>query len=118
MRKIDSISISEDGMFHVVDFRAESFLWNMVRRVIWMINEGSSGRIPLEQVGPEASRKPRRVGLAPPEYLVLMDIDCGLEFPVDRKAAIGISRTVKRRVRETAARVAFSQSLLKHVSEV
>ena len=118
MRKIDSISISEDGMFHVLDFRAESFLWNMVRRIVWMINEGSSGRIPLEQVGPDTSRKPKRVGLAPPEYLVLMDIDCGLEFPVDRKAAIGISRAVERRVRENAARVAFSQSLLKRVGEV
>ncbi len=117
MRKIDSITISEDGMFHVMDFRAESFLWNMVRRIVWMVNEGSSGRIPLEQVGPEASRKPGRVGLAPPEFLVLMDIDCGLEFPVDRKAAIGISRAVERSLRESAARAAFSQSLLELVGE-
>lgn len=118
MRKIDSITVSEVGMFHVLDFRAESFLWNMVRRVVWMINEGSSGRVPLEQIGPDASRKPKRVGLAPPEYLVLMDIDCGIEFPVDRKAAIGISRAIERRVRESAVRVAFSQGLLKHISEV
>ncbi|OGS56181.1 MAG: tRNA pseudouridine(38-40) synthase TruA [Euryarchaeota archaeon RBG_19FT_COMBO_56_21] len=118
MRKIDAINITQEGMFYVIDFRAESFLWNMVRRIVWMIDEGSSSRIPLEQVGPDASRRPRRVGLAPPEYLVLMAIDCGILFPVDRKAAIGISRTVERRVRQTAARVAFSQSLLKQVSEV
>lgn len=117
MRKIDSITVSDDGMFHVLDFRAESFLWNMVRRVVWMVNEGSSGRIPIEQVGPEASRKPKRVGLAPAEYLVLMDIDCGLEFPVDRKAAIGISRTVERRIRENAARVEFSRGFLRLISE-
>jgi tRNA U38,U39,U40 pseudouridine synthase TruA len=117
MRKIDSIAVSKDGMFHVMDFRAESFLWNMVRRVVWMVNEGSSGRIPLEQIGPESAKRPKRVGLAPPEYLVLMDIDCGLAFAVDRKAAIGVSRTVERRLRESAARAAFSRTLLNLVSE-
>lgn len=118
MRKIDSISISRDGMFHVLDFRAESFLWNMVRRIVWIINEGGSGRMPLEQIGPESSKKPKRLGLSPPEYLVLMDIDCGVGFSVDRKASIGISRTIERHIRETGARLAFSRSLLDLVGEV
>jgi tRNA pseudouridine38-40 synthase len=118
MRKIDSIDISDSGMFHAIDFRAESFLWNMVRRIVWTINEGSSGRLEVERVGPEAKRKPVRIGLAPPEYLVLMDIDCGVAFPVDRRAVIGLGRRLARRMRGDAAKVAFEQALLQSLEVV
>lgn len=111
MRKIDSIEICDSGVLYMIDFRAESFLWNMIRRVVWMLNEGSSGRMPVEMIGPEAEKRPTRVGLAPPEYLVLMDIDCGIEFPVDGRAAIGIGREMQRRLREHTSIVAFSQEL-------
>jgi tRNA pseudouridine38-40 synthase len=111
MRKIDSIKISSAGRFFTIDFRAESFLWNMVRRIVWMMNEGSSGRLPLDQIGPESQRKPVRVGLARPEYLVLMGIYCGVEFPVDRRGAMTISRGLERRIREHAMHLAFSEEL-------
>ena len=111
MRKIDSIEIGDTDVFYMIDLRAESFLWNMVRRIVWMINEGSSGRMPSDMVGPKPERKPTRVGLAPPEYLVLMGIDCGIDFPVDRRAAIGIGREMQRRLREHASMVAFSREL-------
>lgn len=111
VRKIDSISVKDAGMFHEVDFRAESFLWNMVRRIVWMMNEGSSGRMELESIGPEARRKPIRVGLAPAEYLVLMDIDCGIEFPVDARAAVGIKRAAERRMKKNAMALAFAAQL-------
>ena len=111
MRKIDSIDISRVGMFYAIDFRAESFLWNMVRRIVWMVNEGSSGRMSLDSIGPGSTKKPARIGLAPPEYLLLMDIDCGIEFPTDEKALIGISHTIVRRMREHSAMVEFSNAL-------
>lgn len=115
MRKIDSIAISDDGMFYAIDFRAESFLWNMVRRIVWMINEGSSGRMPLEVIGPQPEKRPSRVGLSPPEYLVLMEIDCGVEFPVDESAVRAISLDLERRIRTSAMRVAFASRLKKTV---
>jgi tRNA pseudouridine38-40 synthase len=111
MRKIDSIAISDCGMFHAVDFRAESFLWNMVRRVVWVMNEGASGRISLDTIGPEAKNRPVRIGLAPPEFLVLMDIDCGIEFPVDQRASIGIERMMDRRMRAHAMSLSFSDEV-------
>lgn len=111
MRKIDSIDVSDEGLFHAIDFRAESFLWNMVRRIVWMMNEGSSGRMPLDTIGPEAKKKPVRVGLAPPEFLVLMDIDCGVDFPIDAHAAMGISRGLERRIRQDAMRHTFGGQL-------
>jgi tRNA pseudouridine38-40 synthase len=111
VRRIDSITVGDGGMFHAVDFRAESFLWNMVRRVVWMMNEGSSGRMDLGCIGPEAKKKPVRIGLAPAEYLVLMDIDCGVDFPVDGRAAVGVRRAVEARMRRSAMALAFAEAL-------
>ncbi len=111
MRKIDSIEISEAGMFYAMDFRAESFLWNMVRRIVWMINEGSARRMPVDSIGPKSPHKSVRVGLSPPEYLVLMDIDCGVEFPTDQKAVLGISHALVRRMREHGMRLEFVKAL-------
>ncbi len=102
MREIRSIEIGDSGMFYTLDFRAESFLWNMVRRIVWMINEGSCGRIPLECVGPEPTRRPVRVGLARPEFLVLMDIDCGIGFPIDLRAAKSASASIGRRILDSS----------------
>lgn len=116
MRKIDAIEITDSGMFYSIDFRAESFLWNMVRRIVWMMNEGSRGRIPLDAIGPLSAKKPVRVGLSPPEYLVLMDIDCGIDFPVDRRASMGITRALDRRIRNSGMSLAFDQGLLRLVS--
>lgn len=116
MRKIDNIKVSDSGTFYSIDFRAESFLWNMVRRIVWMMNEGSSGRMPLDSIGPGSTRKPTRVGLAPPEYLVLMDIDCGIDFPIDKRASIGIVRTLERRIRNSGMMLVFEQSVSQLIS--
>ena len=111
MRKIDSIEISEAGMFYAIDFRAESFLWNMIRRIVWMMNEGSSGRITLDSIGPEPERKPIRLGLARPEFLILMDIDCGIVFPTDSRTARSVASSINRRVIEASMRLALSHEL-------
>ena len=111
MRKIDSIEISDSGMFYALDFRAESFLWNMVRRIAWMVNEGSSSRMDPDSVGPEAKNRPGRVGLAPPEYLVLMDIDCGIDFSTDTRASRGIFVRLEKRIRQDGMRLVFAESL-------
>jgi len=116
MRKIDSIDVFDSGMFFVIDFRAESFLWNMVRRIVWMMNEGSSGRISLDSIGPGSAKRSSRIGLSPPEYLVLMEIDCGVEFPQDKRAIIGIERGLERRIRNSAMRLEFEQLVSRAVS--
>lgn len=116
MRKIDSIDVSGHGLFYAIDFRAESFLWNMVRRIVWMMNEGSCGRISLDGIGPDGAKMPPRIGLSPPEYLVLMDIDCGIEFPIDRRAFVGIIRNIERRVRQDAMRLEFTEEMSRLLS--
>jgi len=111
MRKIDSIDISDAGTFHAIDFRAESFLWNMIRRIVWMMNEGSRGRAPLDSLGPESRRKPVRVGLARPEFLILMDIDCGVEFPSHPRATRSVTESIHRRIVDASMKLALAQEL-------
>jgi len=117
MRKIDSIEVSDHhGLFYAVDFKAESFLWNMVRRIVWMIDEGSRGRMSLDAIGPSSVKSPVRVGLSPPEYLVLMNIDCGIDFPVDKRAFTWVVRDVERRIRQEAMRLEFVEEITRLIS--
>ena len=111
MRKIDSIDISDAGTFHAIDFRAESFLWNMIRRIVWMMNEGSSGRAPMDTLGPEPKRKPVRIGLARPEFLILMDIDCGIEFPSQPRATRSVVASINLRIIDASMKFALAQEL-------
>jgi len=83
----------------------------MVRRIAWMVNEGSSSRMDPDSVGPEAKNRPGRVGLAPPEYLVLMDIDCGIDFSTDTRASRGIFVRLEKRIRQDGMRLVFAENL-------
>jgi hypothetical protein len=40
-----------------------------------------------------------------------MDIDCGVEFPVDRHASIGIACSIDRRIRENGMKLAFFRNV-------
>ncbi|UCE45636.1 MAG: tRNA pseudouridine(38-40) synthase TruA [Methanobacteriota archaeon] len=98
IRTIESIEITEAPPFFVLDFRAESFLWNMVRRIAWFINAAGEGSVSLDSLefGPGVQR--RRIGLLPPEFLILMDVDCGIDFPVDPVAIRTLGRAMNERI--------------------
>ncbi len=113
IRTIDSIDVSDAGQFIVIDFKAESYLWNMVRRIVWMIDAGSAGAIDEECVGPEAATRPRRIGLAPAEFLLLMDVECGVEFPNDLKAVASVRKVFEGRLMRHLFEQEFSHHLLK-----
>ena len=112
IRTIDSIEVSDADRFILVDFKAESYLWNMVRRVVWMIDAGSVGSIDEGCIGPEATRRPRRIGLAPAEFLLLMDVDCGVEFPTDMKAVASVRNVFENRLQRRLFEQEFSHHLL------
>ncbi|UCE81317.1 MAG: tRNA pseudouridine(38-40) synthase TruA [Methanobacteriota archaeon] len=112
VRTVDSIDITESDSLFFIDFRAESFLWNMVRRIVWFIDAVASGTIDLDEYELDTGRRPGRVGLAPSEYLVLMDVDCGIAFPHDSKAASAIRRVLNRRIIDLDLNREFSKQLL------
>jgi tRNA pseudouridine38-40 synthase len=112
LRTIDSIEVGDAPGFYVVDLRAESFLWNMVRRIVWMVDASCTGEVDERRVGPDAGQQPRRVGLAPAEYLLLMDVDCGVEFEVDRRCANRLKETFRGRLEKCLMEQAYSRHLL------
>lgn len=116
IRTIGSINITEYGCFILLDFRAESFLWNMVRRIVWVLDAGSTGEIDDDVLGPEAEHSPRRIGLAPPEALVLMDVDCGIDFVVDVGAAKAATAGIEANIVRASMAQEFSKRLLSVLS--
>ena len=98
IRTIESIEITEAPPFYLLDFRAESFLWNMVRRIAWFINAAGDGSVPLDSLEFGSGIQHRRIGLLPPEFLILMDVDCGIDFPVDPLAMRTLRGTISERI--------------------
>jgi len=89
-RRILAARVFEDGPFAVFEVTGESFLWNMVRCIATALErvgrgEAGAGEIARLLRGPAE----RRIPAAPPEGLVLWDIDCGVSFtplPIDEKS--------------------------------
>jgi tRNA pseudouridine38-40 synthase len=89
-RTILAARVFADGPFAVFEVTGESFLWNMVRCMATALEwagrgEAGAGEISRLFRGPVEQRIPA----APPEGLVLWDIDCGVSFtplPIDEKS--------------------------------
>ncbi|HQD25024.1 MULTISPECIES: tRNA pseudouridine(38-40) synthase TruA [Methanoculleus] len=81
VRRILAARVFEDGPFAVFEVTGESFLWNMVRCMATALErvgrgEAGSGDIARLLAKPAGQRVPA----APPEGLVLWDIDYGITF--------------------------------------
>jgi len=65
----------------VIEFiiAGESFLWNQVRRMIWVLDMVGRGRFDAKDISPEHFRL-KRMGIAAPDNLVLVKVDIGHEF--------------------------------------
>lgn len=109
LRTIDSITVTRRGSFFLIDFRAESFLWNMVRRVIWHIDAVSRGVIEDSSPVLGSGNRPRRTGLVPAENLLLMDVDCGIDFPHDQKAVKALHEELRQRMVAQTLMIEFTE---------
>jgi len=114
--RIDAASASRDGVRVVLDFRAPSFRWNLVRRLVaaaLLVEAGRAGPEDLQR----ALRESPRVdfGLAPPEPLTLMDIEYDVAFePVrDPTTAARVARLLQERTRA----LAFVEALRDRLAE-
>lgn len=75
IRRVHEVSVERQGPHLVVDVRGESFLWNQVRRMVEAGRRAAEGEIaPGEIERALREGKPRDLGCAPPEPLVLMDV--------------------------------------------
>ena len=79
--RIDQAKATRDGDLVALDFRAPSFRWNLVRRLVSAALGVESGAITMGEVVRALEGTSRSdLGLAPPEGLSLMDVFFDLEF--------------------------------------
>lgn len=82
VRTIDNIILTEEDDFFVMDFYAETFLWNQVRRIVSAIQKVGIGKLTKKQITDALDNPNKKVdfGLAPPEPLILKDVIYDFEF--------------------------------------
>jgi len=76
--EIKKIEVKEREEIITIDFYARSYLWNMIRRIVAAMEKYSLGM----NFGEEIFEKKYNFGIAPPEPLILMDIQYPFPFKV------------------------------------
>jgi len=75
IRKIDSMEFGEAGGMPYIDIKAQSFLWQMVRRIVGAMLSIERGERSPEDVEKALDGERVVFGIAPPEPLFLMSVD-------------------------------------------
>ncbi|UCE75238.1 MAG: tRNA pseudouridine(38-40) synthase TruA [Methanomassiliicoccales archaeon] len=82
-RTIDSIDVVGEKEGIVLDFKAQSFMWHMVRRIVKAILDVEEGKLARADIKKALdSREKIDYGLAPPWPLILMDVSYDFEFEI------------------------------------
>ena len=96
MRKVDSVTIKLQEQAYVVDVIGESFLWNMVRKMVAVLRSVGRGELDVEEV--EKFLDPQytvAITPMPPESLILMDVSYkDVQFKEDEYACLKFSQTL------------------------
>ena len=82
VRTIDAILFDVQDDFFVIDFSAQTFLWNQIRRVVSALQKVGNGKLSLEKVRDALDHPECRVDfqLAPAEPLLLKDVVYDFSF--------------------------------------
>jgi tRNA pseudouridine38-40 synthase len=82
VKTIDNIIYFFDDDFLIIDFFAQTFLWNQIRRIISAVEKIGSGKIKEQEIIDALNNPGKIVDLrvAPPEPLILKDVFYGFEF--------------------------------------
>jgi tRNA pseudouridine38-40 synthase len=83
VRTIDAIEVQRKGDFLYMDFRAKSFLWHMVRRIVSAIVQVVEQQITIDELIHALEGKgDYDFGLVEAESLILMDVLYDLDFEI------------------------------------
>lgn len=74
VRKIEEISVKKEGEFTVIDIKAQSFLWQMVRRIVGAMISVEMGEKSEEDIERALMGEKVIFRIAEPEPLFLMDV--------------------------------------------
>jgi len=80
IKTINSIRVKKAEDFVLIDFKAQSFLWNMLRRIIFCLQKLEAGEMEEEDIKDALRGNKKDFGSADPGPLVLMDVAYGFDF--------------------------------------
>lgn len=81
-RTIKNIVISEENNYFLIDFYAQTFLWNQIRRIVSCMAQSSKNKIDIKHIK-KALENPddkKDFGVVSAEPLILMDVLYDFEF--------------------------------------
>ncbi|KYK29803.1 hypothetical protein AYK20_00270 [Thermoplasmatales archaeon SG8-52-1] len=99
VRIIDNIVFKKIENFLLIDFYAQTFLWNQIRRIISALIKIGNGKLEKQDIV-EALCNPDKIvdfGLAPAEPLILKDIFYDFNFHYNKKSLI-VLEDLKNRI--------------------
>ena len=138
-RTIDDIKITEVELddFHkrqfpnlhdtlntiFVDIYGESFLWNMVRKMMRVFIDVNTGRMDINDVydllNPPEDTPRAYIKVTEPEYLILMDIQYdGIKFTYDDYACERFRRNLVDSLNDLQKRYAIRESMIKSLNDL
>ncbi|MDH7507513.1 MAG: tRNA pseudouridine(38-40) synthase TruA, partial [Candidatus Thermoplasmatota archaeon] len=82
LRTIENIVITNEDIFFVIDFYAQTFLWHQIRRIVSAIEKFVKNKITKKEIENALENPDIKIdlGLAPAEPLILKDIIYDFEF--------------------------------------
>ncbi len=109
---IDSVDVSRDGDILMVDFCADFYLWNMIRRIMAAVIEVGKGMTDCEDIKRKLAGEDGTFGLAKPDGLTLVDVTYDdVTFP--EPAECPYERNLRRDMYLDHIRSTFHKSLYK-----
>ncbi|WP_407374487.1 tRNA pseudouridine(38-40) synthase TruA [Methanobrevibacter sp.] len=106
-----------------VDIYGESFLWNMVRKMMRVFVDVSKGKMNLDEVekllNPGEDEPRANIKVMEAEYLILMDIQYdGIKFEYDQYACERFKRDLIDSLNDYQKRYAIRESMIKCLNEL
>ena len=107
----------------VVDIYGESFLWNMVRKMMRVFVDVAGGKMTLDDVecllNPQEDEPRASIKVMDPDYLILMDIQYdGIKFRYDDYACERFKRNLVDSLGDLQKRYAIRESMVKSLCDL
>ena len=106
-----------------IDIYGESFLWNMVRKMIRVFIDFNIGKIDLDEIqnllNPPKNSPRANIKVVEPDYLILMDIQYdGIKFKYDDYACERFKRDLLDSLCDLQKRYAVRESMIKSLNDL
>jgi tRNA pseudouridine38-40 synthase len=96
-RTIESINILKEKDLIILDFKGQSFLWNMVRRIVRAVVDCAKGKISEEEIRDALTKEVNLdVGIAAAEPLILMDVEYSFKFEIEKTMLRDLNKNLNR----------------------